>query len=56
MGSEDLENEEAPIKNNVEFSGVTVKIEKLPEMEFAKVQASPKSKSLVSRFEGLFYS
>lgn len=56
MESEDLENEEAPIKNNVEFSSDTVKIEKLPEMEFAKVQASPKSKSLVSRFEGLFYS
>ena len=55
MANEDLKNEEAALKGDVEISTDTVKIQKLPEKEFARVQSSPSSGSLVEKFEGAFY-
>eukprot|EP00092_Neocalanus_flemingeri_P008175 GFUD01008815.1.p1 GENE.GFUD01008815.1~~GFUD01008815.1.p1 ORF type:complete len:989 (+),score=163.46 GFUD01008815.1:223-3189(+) len=54
MGKEDQENGEVPLKSSVEFSSDTVTVQKLPEMEFAKVQTSPKSGSMINKFEGFF--
>jgi len=56
MGTEALESEDTPMKNNDEIrSDMVVKVGKLPEKEFAKVQTSPQPGSMVERFEGLFY-
>ena len=55
MVNEDLKSEEAALKGDVEISTDTVKIQKLPEKEFARVQSSPPSGSLVEKFEGAFY-
>ena len=56
MDTEGPDSEDTPMKNTVEISSdMVVKVEKLPEKEFARVQTSPQPGSMVERFEGMFY-
>ena len=40
---------------NAKEESETVKVEKLPQKQFAKLLTSPKKETLVERFEGFFY-
>ena len=40
---------------NTKEESETVKVEKLPEKQFAKLSTSKKKETLVERFEGFFY-
>jgi len=52
MDPEGPESEDTPMEIS---SDMVVKVEKLPEKEFARVQTSPQPGSMVERFEGMFY-
>jgi len=52
MDTEGPESEDTPMEIS---SDMVVKVEKLPEKEFARVQTSPQPGSMVERFEGMFY-
>ena len=61
MEGDDLKPEENgngidhKVITNGDAIDATVKVEQLPEKEYAKLTISPKKKTVVSKFEGFFY-
>ena len=53
METDDLNKMQNEISSKEESE--TVKVEKLPEKQFAKLSTSKKKETLVERFEGFFY-
>ena len=54
METEDLNKTEKQMYVTKEESE-TVKVERLPQKQFARLMPSPKKETLVERFEGFFY-
>lgn len=54
METEDLNKTQKQMYVTKEESE-TVKVERLPQKQFARLMPSPKKETLVERFEGFFY-